>query len=284
MPMWGNTDILAAKPKFPKLRTEKGVVVLTLANTATFPNSIIRVVGTGVGGVANNWVANTANIGNTNGTVGFNLTGPSVVNVSGNTIFLSQAVGNTLAVGTTITFSRPISFDSNSANNYGANTYLFSNTRMTNASSLLESTLFRNATANHAGMSVVAHPGWVHVSPQVGYVKSIAANVSGNQAAAGYLTFTANTFYPGGSGANASYTVNANGSIVAVTVLNPGANYVLTPTATAPFSGFGANAVNATFTITMGGRANRIKTEVLVALSNARSTNTTSGGLWAPGT
>ena len=284
MPQWGNTDISTAKPKYPKLRTQHGSVNLTLANTATFPNAIIRVVGTGVGGVANNWVANAVNIGNTSGSVGFNATGPSVVNVSGNTIYLSQAVGNTLPVGTVVSFSRPISYDSNGANNYGANTYLMSNTRMTNANSILESTLFRNATANHAGMSAVAHPGWVLVTPQTGYIKSIAVANTGNQTSNGYLTFTSNTSYPGGSGANASYTVNANGSVVAVTILNPGANYFLTPTVTAPFSGLSANAVNSTFTITMGGRANRIQTEVLVALSNARATNASSGGLWAPGT
>ena len=285
MAMQGRTDTLASKPKFPKERTQKGTVSLVLGNTATFPTSTLIIASASVNGVANGWVASVANIGNTTGTIGFNLIGPTVSNVQSNTITLNRAVGNNIPVGSTIIFSRPKStanVSDQQANNYNANTYLISSSRMINANSILQTTsLVGKSNANT--VSPIAHTGWVLVTPQTGYVKSITANVSGNQAANGFITFTANTLYPGGSGANATYEVDANGKVIAVTLVSNGANYVVTPAATAPFSGIAANAVNATFTVVMGGRANRVQTEVLSVVANTLVSDTASGGIWFPG-
>ncbi len=285
MAMQGRTDNLVGKPKFPKERTQKGTVRLVLGNTATFPTSTLTIASATVGGVANGWVASAVNIGNTIGTIGFNLIGPTVSNVQSNTITLNRAVGNNIPNGTTITFSRPVStanISDQQANNYNANTYLISSSRMINANSILQTTSLTNKS-NANTVSPIAHVGWVISTPQTGYVRSVTANVRGNQASNGFIVFTANTQYPGGTGANASYTVNANGAIVSVTMVSNGANYFLTPVATVPFSGIAANAVNATFTVVMGGRANRILTEVLSVVANANVSDAASGGLWFPG-
>lgn len=102
------------------------------------------------------------------------------------------------------------------------------------------------------------HSGWVVVKQGTGPVVSITAN-TGAVASNGYLTFTG-----GGTGAiqaNASVVVNAANYIVRV-VLNEangfiGGNYLVAPSIT--------QVGNASFTITMGGRAGRRSVETLVA-------------------
>ena len=64
----------------------------------------------------------------------------------------------------------------------------------------------------------------------------------------------------GTTAANAQIFVNTAGYIVNVTV-NSGGSYANTPVAT-------ANQGNAAFTITMGGRANRVQQETLVAMGS----------------
>lgn len=101
------------------------------------------------------------------------------------------------------------------------------------------------------------HAGWVLVKQGTGPVVSITAN-TGAYGANGYLTFTG-----GGTSnttANATITVNNNGSINSITI-NDGGKYITTPTAR-PASG------NAVYTVTMGGRANRSHTETLVAMGS----------------
>lgn len=65
------------------------------------------------------------------------------------------------------------------------------------------------------------------------------------------LRYNSNSFivFSGGSGtgANATFTTNANGAIVSVTINDDGANYLTAPTATSN----GTNAVSATFTVTL---------------------------------
>jgi hypothetical protein len=100
----------------------------------------------------------------------------------------------------------------------------------------------------------MAHAGWVQRTAGMGPVISISANAG----AFGTNSFV--TFSNGGTGAtvaNATVSVNTNGSIRDVT-LNSGGLYLTTPTAV-PVSG------NAAFTLTMGGRANRTQYETLVA-------------------
>jgi hypothetical protein len=146
-----------------------------------------------------------------------------------------------------------------------------------------------NTSAN-ASYSVLAN----------GSVDTVNITNGGNGYSNGFLTITAGGI--GNSAANISYTVNATGGIVSLTINNGGSNYDSVPTVQA----LGANVnvatlfatVNtgtivsvtlitggsysstpnasvanansqATFTVTgMGGRANRIQYETLVAMSS----------------
>lgn len=119
---------------------------------------------------------------------------------------------------------------------YGVDTQEASNTQVTPAATRM------------------AHAGWVQRTAGMGPVISITANAG----AFGTNSFV--TFSNGGTGntvANATVTVNTNGSIRDITI-NTGGLYLTTPTAV-PASG------NAAFTVTMGGRANRTQYETLVA-------------------
>lgn len=272
MSMTGRTDAIADKPKFPKERTKHGKETLS-ANATTFPAATIGFKsGTVVtSNIANGWVASGTNVGNTSGAAGYNNNGPYVINLTASSITLSQNVSGNITAGQLITFSKPIPYKANStANSYNANTYLVTTTRRSNANSI---------AANS-----VAHVGWNYTTFGTGYVKAVTlGTLRGNQYSNGFLTFTANTQYPGGTGANASFAVNANGSIVSVTINSGGSGYFLTPAVSIPFSGNPANAVNTTVTLAMGGRANRIQTETLVAMSNVAASDSASGGLWYAG-
>jgi hypothetical protein len=137
-------------------------------------------------------------------------------------------------------------------------------------------TLFENATidayvpneaigvygvtsSEKASESSAQHAGWNLIKRGTGGVVTITANTGayspdGNV----YLTFTG-----GGSGnttANAIISTNGSKQILSITVAS-GGEYITTPTAVA------TNA-NATFTITMGGRANRVQSETLVAMGS----------------
>jgi hypothetical protein len=105
----------------------------------------------------------------------------------------------------------------------------------------------------------VAHAGWNLRKVGVGPVLSISANTNsfspdGNV----YITFTGND---GATPANAQVFVNsATKRILSVTV-HDGGLYSTTPSADA------ANA-NVEFSIVMGGRANRVQMETLVAMGS----------------
>lgn len=113
-----------------------------------------------------------------------------------------------------------------------------------------------------AAQGVPQHAGWVARKVGMGPITGITAN-SGAVSANGFLTFTGGNGIgaaSGGTAANASISVDAAGFITSITINNPGL-YANTPVATAA-SG------NAVFTITMGGRANRVTTETLVAMGS----------------
>lgn len=105
-----------------------------------------------------------------------------------------------------------------------------------------------------------AHAGWVLRKPGTGPVVSISAN-TGSYSPDGnvYLTFSgggvANTT------ANAQIVTNGSKQILSITVAD-GGRYETTPTI-----GTVANS-NAVFTIVMGGRANRVQNETLVAMGS----------------
>jgi hypothetical protein len=105
-----------------------------------------------------------------------------------------------------------------------------------------------------------AHAGWVLRKAGTGPILEISAN-TGSYSPDGnvYITFTgggdANTT------ANAQITTNSVSKLITGVVVNNGGSYLTAPTAAA------VNA-NATFTITMGGRAGRVQTETLVAMGS----------------
>lgn len=117
-----------------------------------------------------------------------------------------------------------------------------------------------DSTEQSVSASKVVHPqhaGWVLVKQGTGPVVSISAN-TGAYGANGYVTFTGGG--TSNTAANATISVNGNGSINSITI-NSGGKYLTTPTAR-PASG------NAAFTVTMGGRANRSMTETIVAMGS----------------
>lgn len=121
--------------------------------------------------------------------------------------------------------------------------------------------------------SKVGHSGWVQRKVGTGYVASIAVTNGGTgyTPGTGFITFTGGG---AGSGANATFRVNAAGSVldnVAITVGQNGANYNVAPTANAAV----AFTTPATFVVTMGGRTGRREYVVLVAAgSMSRDANT----------
>ena len=115
-------------------------------------------------------------------------------------------------------------------------------------------------------LGVPQHAGWVIRKTGMGPVVAISAN-AGAVGANGFITFSQGNGRDGSgnTAANASISVNTAGYITAVTV-NSGGLYANTPIATAA-SG------NASFTITMGGRANRVTTETIVAMGTITDIN-----------
>jgi hypothetical protein len=104
------------------------------------------------------------------------------------------------------------------------------------------------------------HSGWVIRKAGMGPVVSVTAN-AGAVGVNTHIVFSRGETY-GGSGnttANAVISVNTAGYITSIAVTTPGL-YANTPNA-AIFTG----SSNAVFTITMGGRANRVQTETIVA-------------------
>ena len=104
------------------------------------------------------------------------------------------------------------------------------------------------------------HAGWVIRKAGMGPVVSVSAN-AGAVGVNTHIVFSRGETY-GGSGnttANAVISCNAAGYITSIAVTTPGM-YANTPNA-AIFTG----SSNAVFTVTMGGRANRVQNETIVA-------------------
>lgn len=117
-----------------------------------------------------------------------------------------------------------------------------------------------NTFEEHSG----AHAGWIARRAFTGPITSITAN-AGAVGVNSYISFSggspgAGAGLTGVTAANAQITVNTAGYIVAITINNPG-SYANTPVAT-------PNTGNAVFTVTMGGRANRVQQECLVAMGS----------------
>jgi hypothetical protein len=113
---------------------------------------------------------------------------------------------------------------------------------------------------NHSG----AHAGWIARRAFTGPVTTITAN-AGAVGVNSYVTFSGGSIgapagQTGNTSANAYVYVNTAGYIVNVTLLTAG-SYANTPIAL-------PNTGNAVFTVTMGGRANRVQQETLVAMGS----------------
>jgi len=110
-------------------------------------------------------------------------------------------------------------------------------------------------------LGVPQHAGWVIRKTGMGPITAITANAAA-VGANSFIIFSQGNGRDGSgnTAANASISVNTAGYITAVT-LTSGGLYANTPIAT-------ANSGNASFTITMGGRANRVTTETIVAMGS----------------
>ena len=106
-----------------------------------------------------------------------------------------------------------------------------------------------------------SHAGWILRKTGTGPVLSISTG-SGNKSNVGNAWIE---FSGGGTGnttANARIFVNTVSNVVESVTVYTGGSYSSTPTATVT-----GNA-NCTFTLTMGGRANRVQSETLVAMGS----------------
>ena len=119
-----------------------------------------------------------------------------------------------------------------------------------------EQTTSASSTTGHP-----QHAGWVIRKVGTGPVVTISAN-AGSVGANSYITFSQGNCIDGSGSiaANAQISVNATGYITGITV-NSGGLYANTPIAT-------ANSGNSVLTVVMGGRANRVQTETLVAMGS----------------
>jgi hypothetical protein len=138
--------------------------------------------------------------------------------------------------------------------------------------------IFGVSAAEQANSSTVAstgvptHAGWVTRRVGMGPVATITAN-AGCVAVNSTITIVANSGF-GNTGSNgrstiipvvATISVNTAGYISTITIVNPGL-YANTPI-------LRPNTGNAVFTVSMGGRANRISTETLVAMGSMTGDN-----------
>jgi hypothetical protein len=117
------------------------------------------------------------------------------------------------------------------------------------------------------------HSGWNLVSSGTGGVVSITANtgaVSGNGNV--YITFTGGDFGSGTGNvtANAQIFTNSVSKVITNIVVNTAGSYGITPT-------LAATNCNAVFATTMGGRANRVQVETLVAMGSMTSDGSDDG-------
>jgi hypothetical protein len=125
-----------------------------------------------------------------------------------------------------------------------------------------------------------AHSGWVSIKYGTGPVLSISSVSGAGINAAGYLLLTDTSVQPGsGANVNASFTIANSQNTLQTYSTNSAWNTISTITVTNGGDGWsnaslirvvtnGSNTSLPTFTVTLGGRAGRIKTEVLVAMTS----------------
>ncbi len=154
----------------------------------------------------------------------------------------------------------------------------YANTKLGSFSDNQAIGIFGVSAAEQANSRTVAstgtptHAGWVTRRVGMGPVATITAN-AGCVAVNSTITIVANSGF-GNTGSNgrstiipvvATISVNTAGYISTITIVNPGL-YANTPI-------LRPNTGNAVFTVSMGGRANRISTETLVAMGSMTGDN-----------
>ena len=169
---------------------------------------------------------------------------------------------------------------------------VFANTSNAHSNSTINGSVANTATfyGNVMGVSATeeqntngltqhpTHAGWVSVKYGTGPVVSVSSVNGSGINAAGYLTFTDTSAQPGtGANVNASFTIANSQNTLQAYSTNPAWNTISSITVVNGGDGWsnaskitvrtnGANTTLPTFTVTLGGRAGRIKTEVLVAM------------------
>lgn len=157
----------------------------------------------------------------------------------------------------------------NNDNATGNNKPKFANTSATLGVSVTE-------RANTSGDGAkIAHSGWVKQTLGTGPVTAITATAAGEGYSNGFLTITGG----GGTGANASFTVNDDGNVTSIIIHSAGSGYTSAPTVKAA----GSNTGIATFTASVGGRAGRRHYETLVATGSITGDNS-ADNTYFPGT
>lgn len=121
----------------------------------------------------------------------------------------------------------------------------------------------------------ITHSGWVKQSLGTGPVTELTITDAGEGYSNGFLRITNG----GGSGANASFTVNEDGNVVSVVINSGGSGYTSAPTVVVP----GSNTIVATVVATVGGRAGRRFYETLVATGSIAGDDT-ADNTYFPGT
>lgn len=117
----------------------------------------------------------------------------------------------------------------------------------------------------------VASPGWTLVTWGTGPVSGFTIEDGGT----GYANSEYLRVSGGSINAIANLTTNSTGGITNLTFTQYGAGFTNQSAATLAFPG--TSGTDANITLTFGGRAGRIQTETLVAISNMTGTDSDSG-------
>jgi hypothetical protein len=113
------------------------------------------------------------------------------------------------------------------------------------------------------------HTGWTRVQRGTGPVKSITITVAGS----GYANTDTINISGGLTNATGTIATDANGAITTVTLGANGTGFINVSTANVSITT--SAGTGATLTPVLGGRAGRVQTEVLVALTGMTSNNST---------
>ena len=261
MSMQGNTDTVKSHPKFSLERQVRPSLVLSANGTSTTTANATTLSFVNTAGIANGMYISGNNINVSSQLPGFFKGNVVVTNFTVSTVTISSAISANVYAGDLFEFDKTFSYRTQQG--------LYPGTVLVSASRLANSKL--GSTTN----PVPAHTGWVFTKDGTGPVVSVNIVSGGTGYSNGYITFGGNS---SGSGANASYTVNALGVINVTNLLTAGSLYNVAPTATVVT----ANTGVATFTVTCGGRSGRVFTEVLSVTSNAVCSNTSTGGKYFP--